>query len=509
MKRKYILGIFVVFVLVLIISVSYAIWQINLKQESTNTISTGCFKIEFEDENPINLGSAYPTSDEDVSNLIPYTFTITNTCDSYATYQINLEVLNTTTLERLEYISLSLNEKEKKSFSSFEEVSKTLEDATASRKLEDGYLDKKESKTFELRVWLDENTPAIEGVMNKTWISKITIATSYLPESPSYAEVITNCSRNGYNTTECMLENSKYDTVNLAYDETVDNNLRYIGSNPNNYVTFNNELWRIIGVMNNVENGNGKVETRLKIIREESIGKYFWDSSSSSVNGGSGINEWSQADANIILNDYYYESKDNQRCYIGKNNATTDCHFGNIGLSENTKSMIEEVVWNVGANGKNIAYDRILSNTFYELERGNGTGKICSSGNSCNDNIKRTTKWIGNIGLIYPSDYGMAVGGNYRDDCLNNYLSNWNDERCYNNDWLHNFEVNLWTITPSSRSDSAHYAFRILMDGRVIGGGNVDLSTELFPTLYLKSNIQIISGEGTSTNPYKLEMVGV
>jgi len=71
--------------------------------------------------------------------------------------------------------------------------------------------------------------------------------------------------------------------------------------------------------------------------------------------------------------------------------------------------MIEEVVWNVGANGKNIAYDRILSNTFYELERGNGTGKICSSGNSCNDNIKRTTKWIGNIGLIYPSDYGMAV----------------------------------------------------------------------------------------------------
>ena len=158
MKRKYILGIFVVFVLVLIISVSYAIWQINLKQESTNTISTGCFKIEFEDENPINLGSAYPTSDEDVSNLIPYTFTITNTCDSYATYQINLEVLNTTTLERLEYISLSLNEKEKKSFSSFEEVSKTLEDATASRKLEDGYLDKKESKTFELRVWLDEET---------------------------------------------------------------------------------------------------------------------------------------------------------------------------------------------------------------------------------------------------------------------------------------------------------------------------------------------------------------
>ena len=40
-----------------------------------------------------------------------------------------------------------------------------------------------------------------------------------------------------------------------------DNSYRYSGSNPNNYVTFNNELWRIIGVI------NGKV----KIIRNEAI----------------------------------------------------------------------------------------------------------------------------------------------------------------------------------------------------------------------------------------------
>ncbi len=40
-----------------------------------------------------------------------------------------------------------------------------------------------------------------------------------------------------------------------------DNNYRYSGSNPSNYVKFNNELWRIIGVI------NGKV----KIIRNEAI----------------------------------------------------------------------------------------------------------------------------------------------------------------------------------------------------------------------------------------------
>lgn len=39
----------------------------------------------------------------------------------------------------------------------------------------------------------------------------------------------------------------------LAYDGTVDNNLRYVGENPNNFIWFNDELWRIIGVMNNLK----------------------------------------------------------------------------------------------------------------------------------------------------------------------------------------------------------------------------------------------------------------
>ena len=51
---------------------------------------------------------------------------------------------------------------------------------------------------------------------------------------------------------------------------------RYIGANPNNYVKFNDELWRIIGVFD-VDDGTGKIEKRMKIIRNESIGNYSWD----------------------------------------------------------------------------------------------------------------------------------------------------------------------------------------------------------------------------------------
>lgn len=40
---------------------------------------------------------------------------------------------------------------------------------------------------------------------------------------------------------------------------------RYIGKDPNNYVVFNNELWRIIGVFD-TDDGTGKITKRLKII---------------------------------------------------------------------------------------------------------------------------------------------------------------------------------------------------------------------------------------------------
>ena len=51
---------------------------------------------------------------------------------------------------------------------------------------------------------------------------------------------------------------SKGETEELKFDDTTDKNLRYIGANPNNYVSFNNELWRIIGVFNNINDGTGK-----------------------------------------------------------------------------------------------------------------------------------------------------------------------------------------------------------------------------------------------------------
>ena len=47
---------------------------------------------------------------------------------------------------------------------------------------------------------------------------------------------------------------------------------RYAGKDPNNYITFNDETWRIIGLVNVMTEEN-KVEQRVKIVKNESIGQ--------------------------------------------------------------------------------------------------------------------------------------------------------------------------------------------------------------------------------------------
>ena len=97
-------------------------------------------------------------------------------------------------------------------------------------------------------------------------------------------------------------------------DDDPDGNLRYYGNCANNYVNFNNQRWRIIGVFD-VDDGSGKIESRVKLVREGNING-VWDTSDSSVNSGQGINQWGPStytngdlyegsDLMRLLNDHY------------------------------------------------------------------------------------------------------------------------------------------------------------------------------------------------------------
>ena len=286
---------------------------------------------------------------------------------------------------------------------------------------------------------------------------------------------------------------AKGETDELKFDNTADNNLRYVGLNPNNYVSFNNELWRIIGVFNNINDGTGTKETRLKIIRSEPIGEYSWDNKASgtgSSTSADGSNDWSDSALQIVLNEGAYWNRTSGECPSGQNGATTSCDFTSTGLTEEAKSMIGNAKWNLGG----LSSQSNISSSFYTSER----GTTVYSG--------RPTEWIGKIGLMHPSDYGYATSGGSttnRETCLNTELLNWNGSSvsdCFNNDWLQNSE---WTITP--RSSLSYIVFNVTSHGYV-NSTYAHLSIAVSPALYLSSNVKITGGDGTKENPYTLSL---
>ena len=182
-KKRNILVIIVLLIgVVVIIGVSYALWSLNLTQTGKNDIASSCFNITFTDKNNISLQKVYPILDEDGKKLTPYEFTITNTCDSYASFNVNLEVLNTTTLTNDDAVKVMISSKTGATeteintnlLSSYKTTTKTLDNAQTSFNLTTGYLNAKESKTYTLRLWLDENVNAnTEGVQNAKFSLKL------------------------------------------------------------------------------------------------------------------------------------------------------------------------------------------------------------------------------------------------------------------------------------------------------------------------------------------------
>ena len=278
--------------------------------------------------------------------------------------------------------------------------------------------------------------------------------------------------------------------LNSTQGIMLDNNgdYRYYGANPNNYVKFNNELWRIIGVFRNVDDGTGTKEIRLKIIRDESIGSYSYDSSLNTINSGQGINDWSKSDLMTELNTLYYNSKSGT-CYNGQNNASTTCNFTSTGLDSTAKSMIDDAVYYLGSI---YSITGLYADDYYNYERGTSVYDCNINDGAC----PRATVWQGKVGLIYSSDYAYATDLNL---CSEEGIV-YSNTNCKNNNWLFSESIQ-WNIT--SYFHTGYHTF-IIDENSSIGTGRVFNPYAVKPVVYLKSDITITEGSGTSSDPYIL-----
>ena len=154
--------------------------------------------------------------------------------------------------------------------------------------------------------------------------------------------------------------------------------------------------------------------------------------------------------------------------------------------------MISNAKWNLGGTA---SYATALASDWYGYER----GTTVSSG--------RPTEWTGQIGLMYPSDYGYATSGGSttnRETCLNTELYNWDSySDCNNNDWLYDNSNIQWTLTP--RSAYSYSVFDVLSYGRVYSL-DANYSNAVSPALYLSSNVKISGGDGSVSSPFELSL---
>ena len=125
------------------------------------------------------------------------------------------------------------------------------------------------------------------------------------------------------------------------------------------------------------------------------------------------------------------------------------------------------------------------ADTFYTAER----GTTVYNG--------RPTTWTGKVGLMYPSDYGYASGSVCLSTALLNYSNN-----CYKINYL--CKGQLWLQSPYASTNGC--ATVVDIDGGVYGEGYIfDYgSSDIFPSLYLKSEVKITGGDGSESNPFTL-----
>ncbi len=294
----------------------------------------------------------------------------------------------------------------------------------------------------------------------------------------------------GEKLAECITQNSELDpsivqhTPQLA-NSAGDYNYRYTGGNDvvtNNYVMFNNELWRIVGIFNESAHGIEN-ESLIKIVKEEGFNyKYNIDNS----------NKWestdgSVADLNEIYNNYYYNRTNGtsfEGCKTGNyiQDIDADCDFTDIGLTEESRNMIQTSSWHLGAG----ASAAVTSREMYEIERSLST---TSGGKTiANDNI----------GLIYVSDYGYASS----ESCWTKTLNNYNADSCQINNWLNFNNLTQWLIMPVKNSNGYGAVFQANSQGIVYAGNGAHNAPISRPTVYLKKDIILNGGAGTMTDPF-------
>ena len=234
----------------------------------------------------------------------------------------------------------------------------------------------------------------------------------------------------------------------------------YKGGNPNNYIKFNNNLWRILSINN---------DNTIKIIYEDTLGEMMWADECSDL----AYNNIKSTKKGREIKNIIYLAGDKGNCSVTWTQASLQKYLNNDYLS--SLSDYEKIIsydWNIG-----------IPNIDYNLS------ELISS--------EKGQVWNGKIGLITISEYLRANSNQSMCGIDKEYE---NREICKATNWLYK-NYNWWTITNYTPdrifyiSEDNYFSYTNIM------GVSKGKTSNIRPVLYLSPDITL-SGTGSASDPY-------
>ena len=515
-KRKIYISLLVS--VICIISVSYAFFVLYLRQTDNNSVTAlSCFTSTLTEENSaINLTNEFPIKDEDGMKKTPFTFKITNNCNNYVKAYITIDSLKEGTANYIlsKYMKANVSTKGSTDGTSLiigTQNTKVLDNKHNGYIIKEVGLNSKESKEFDLRLWIDYDTTK-EQAAGMTYLSQVVIVTEPGIDNTLAGTVLRNNKVQTPLTTPGAAVSTADEALLASAEDDYGTSYYFRGAVKNNYVEFANKCWRIVRV-----SGDGSVKLILHNDNPTGVAnpcdaannsasaafaRYSGETYKSAFNtnyndnayvgfkyGTVGAGDYALTHANtnkstILTNLEAWYEKNNLKNYekviadtVWCNDKTnvTDTTFNPYGYS------------NVNGQGyaKNITYYGATQRLISTSNSAGGTGPSLK----CNGELSKINS---KVGLITADELALA-GYAYAQNNKTTYLQ----ENATDTYW--------WSLSPNYFNGYSAYVWYVYGSiGSFDNFNGVFNTNGVRPSISLKSTTNV-TGNGTSEDPYIIE----
>ena len=330
-----------------------------------------------------------------------------------------------------------------------------------------------DKKTFQVKVYWDSSVDFDDVNMSKDVQISLVYEQrneSEIPSPPPTIDITDEVVTSGDGLYEAQEEDGRY---------------VYRGNNPNNYIMFNNELWRII---------SKEVDGTYKIAKDESIGNMLFDEENHRLTTNNTYCDYPESGCNVygaIAGTYTFAG---QSGTVTEDSSIAEYLNGEYynSLTPTAKSQMQTHAFNIGGV-------LLITDAIYDLP--------------INLQFEKAYQWTGNIGLPNVTDiiqaslnrncYGAALAYQATDVCTMNYLVDDMEDNTIlytlngYSDEMYAFSYEVWVM----ENEDMHKTLYINSPSYI----STDFKSDIRPVLFLKSTTQIIDGDGSKSNPYIIQ----